>query len=566
MLRLFLTLLMLALPLPLLAQEAPKTVLVLDGSGSMWGQVDGVNKIVIARDVIGDLLTSLPADMELGLMSYGHRRKGDCSDIEMLAQPGASRAAIAAAVNAINPKGKTPLSAAVLQAAEALKYTEAPATVILVSDGIETCNMDPCAVGRQLESSGVDFTAHVIGFDVADPAALAQLQCLADETGGSFRTAANAEDLANALAVVVTAPPPDPARVQFQAREGADGPVIRQGIVWSITTEADGVLVGESADSPEPELSLLPGSGHAEVRRLADAASVEADFTVGDTPQTVTLVLPPYLPPASVSGPAEAAAGDTISIGWTGPDGLHDYVSVTEPDANEGAMTAKTYTETGNPVALRLPMQPGDYEIRYVLNDGASVLARQPIHLTEVAARLEAPASLDAGRELSVGWTGPNYDRDYIAIVPRGEDEHARLSYAYSGNGNPARFQAPAAPGEYDLLYVANDNGVKVLVRQPITLTPVSATLTAPEQVAAGSKVEVGFTGPANYRDLISFAHPDDPARRHDASAYPRHGNPLTIKAPKEPGIWELRYLLGGNDGTIIARQTVTVTETETGD
>ncbi len=559
MLRLFLTLLMLALPLPLLAQEAPKTVLVLDGSGSMWGQVDGVNKIVIARKVIGDLLTSLPADMELGLMSYGHRRKGDCNDIEMLAQPGARRAAIADAVNAINPKGKTPLSAAVLQAAEALKYTEAPATVILISDGIETCNMDPCAVGRQLESSGVDFTAHVIGFDVADPAALAQLKCLADETGGSFRTAANAEDLANALEVVVAPPPPDPARVQFQAVEGADGPVIRQGIVWNITTEADGVLLDESAASPEPELSLLPGSGHAVVRRLADMARAELDFTVGEVPQTVTLTLPPYLPPASVSGPAEAPAGDTISIGWTGPDGPHDYISVTETGANEGAMTAKTYTETGNPVELRLPMQPGDYEIRYVLNDGASVLARQPIHLTEVAARLDAPAAQEAGRELSVGWTGPNYDRDYIAIVPRGEDEHARLFYAYTGNGNPARFHAPAEPGEYDLLYVANDNGGKVLLRQPITLTPVTATLTAPERMVAGSKVEIGFTGPANDRDLITFAQPDDPARRHDESGYARNGNPVTLKVPKAPGIWELRYLLGGNDGTIIARQTVTV-------
>src|SRR5690606_31672577 len=39
-----------ALP-PVAAQERPSTILVLDASGSMWGQIDGVNKITIAREV-----------------------------------------------------------------------------------------------------------------------------------------------------------------------------------------------------------------------------------------------------------------------------------------------------------------------------------------------------------------------------------------------------------------------------------------------------------------------------------------------------------------------------------
>lgn len=145
----------------------------------------------------------------MGLTAYGHRRKGDCSDIETIIQPGANtRAAIAAAVNGITPKGKTPLSAAVIQAAEALKYSEEAATVILVSDGKETCQLDPCEVGRQLEATGVDFTAHVIGFDVDNPADRAQLQCLAENTGGTFRTASNADELADALEEMASVAPP----------------------------------------------------------------------------------------------------------------------------------------------------------------------------------------------------------------------------------------------------------------------------------------------------------------------------------------------------------------------
>ncbi len=136
--------------LPAAAQEAAphKTILVLDASGSMWGQLQGEAKITIAQRVVTDLLDRLPDSQQLGLMAYGHRRKGDCSDIELLVAPGAdTRDEIAAAVARISPKGKTPLSAAVIQAAEQLKYEEEPATVILVSDGRETCDMDPCEVG-----------------------------------------------------------------------------------------------------------------------------------------------------------------------------------------------------------------------------------------------------------------------------------------------------------------------------------------------------------------------------------------------------------------------------------
>ena len=68
---------------PILAQDEAKSedaILILDASGSMWGQIDGINKIVIAKDVVESLVRSLPDEQRLGLVAYGHRRKGDCSD------------------------------------------------------------------------------------------------------------------------------------------------------------------------------------------------------------------------------------------------------------------------------------------------------------------------------------------------------------------------------------------------------------------------------------------------------------------------------------------------------
>lgn len=193
------------------AMAAERTIIVLDASGSMWGQIDGRPKIEIARETLSVVLGTIPADTELGLMVYGHREKGSCGDIELAVPPAAGSAdAIAGFVNAVNPKGKTPLTQSVRQAAEALRYTEEKSTVILVTDGIETCEADPCALGAELENSGVDFTAHVVGFGLTDEEGR-QVACLAENTGGKYLQAKDAGQLEGALAeAVASAPAPEP--------------------------------------------------------------------------------------------------------------------------------------------------------------------------------------------------------------------------------------------------------------------------------------------------------------------------------------------------------------------
>lgn len=203
------------------AQAAERAIIVLDASGSMWGQIDGKPKLEIARQTLKNVLRTVPADMELGLIAYGHREKGSCSDIELIVPPAAGTAsAITAAADKMKFLGKTPLSAAVKQAAEDLKYTEDKATVILITDGLETCNADPCALGKELEQSGVDFTTHVVGFGLTAEEGK-KVACLAENTGGKYIQAGNEKALEDALKVVVTqpepepAPPPEPASPEF---------------------------------------------------------------------------------------------------------------------------------------------------------------------------------------------------------------------------------------------------------------------------------------------------------------------------------------------------------------
>ena len=192
------------------AHAAGDVMIVFDASNSMWGQIDGVAKIEIAREVMGDLLADWDPDTNIGLIAYGHRRADDCSDIETIIPPGPLDAnAFTAAVNSLTPRGRTPLTDAVEQAARVLSYRDNPGTVILISDGIESCDRDPCAAARLLEENGINFTAHVIGFGLQADQDTTTLSCLANETGGLFLTADNAAELGAALNEVrdTVAPP-----------------------------------------------------------------------------------------------------------------------------------------------------------------------------------------------------------------------------------------------------------------------------------------------------------------------------------------------------------------------
>ena len=66
------------------AKDNPQAMIVFDASGSMWGQISGTPKIVIAKEVLSNVVAEWDENIHLGLIAYGHRKKGDCNDIETL--------------------------------------------------------------------------------------------------------------------------------------------------------------------------------------------------------------------------------------------------------------------------------------------------------------------------------------------------------------------------------------------------------------------------------------------------------------------------------------------------
>ena len=179
---------------PAAAQPA---MLVLDASDSMWGRIDGRTRIDLLRDSVGALMARWPANRAVGLVAYGHRRAQDCADIETLQRPATDAAAVADLARRLTPRGRTPMADALRQAAEALGA--AGGSVILVSDGIESCHPDPCAVAQQLARAAPRLVVHTIAFALTDPTALAQLRCMAEVGGGRALLARDGAELAEAL-------------------------------------------------------------------------------------------------------------------------------------------------------------------------------------------------------------------------------------------------------------------------------------------------------------------------------------------------------------------------------
>ncbi|SLN44415.1 von Willebrand factor type A domain protein [Falsiruegeria litorea R37] len=551
------TFLIAAATAPLLAQERPSAILVLDGSGSMWGQIDGTAKITIAQDVVQDLLTALPSEQSLGLTVYGHRRKGDCSDIETLVTPGSgTRDQIADAVRAIKPKGKTPMADAVVAAAQALRHTEEAATVILVSDGIETCAPDVCAVARKLEETGVNFTAHVVGFDVTDPEALAQMQCLADETGGTFRSAANASELAAALTTVAAAPPelepePEPITTTFRAVEGYVNTAFDDPVLWSLSS--NGAAVFDEVQGNPVEQDLAEGAYVVTAYRLSTETELSRQFVaVGDGPIDVVVSFPKALPKARILAPDSAIAGSTLSVGWGGPNEANDNIQI--GPAGEDRYLGYTYTADGNPLDLILPPHAGTYELRYVLND-RQVIATRPITLTEPELAMVHPDTVEAGSSFQVTWTGPDQSGDNIQIGPRGADSYT--GYQYTSKGNPVTLIAPAEPGEYEIRYSFRDR--ENILRTPLTVTATALGLDFPSEVQAGQSFDVVWSGPDQGSDNIQIG----PAGTDSYTnyQYTNKGNPVTLIAPAEPGDYEVRYSFRDRENILRVPLKVTAME-----
>lgn len=183
-------------------QDYPEVLFVFDASGSMRESAGATPKIDAAKDVMKEIVPQLDPAVRVGLVAYGHRRPKDCKDIEVLVSPGGTdRDGLLDRVMALGPQGMTPITDALSTAIELLKLKESETTIVLVSDGKETCHADPCGVVEKLKGTGIKFVIHTVGFQV-DRVARGQLECIAQAGGGNYFQADDAAALLQALQAI----------------------------------------------------------------------------------------------------------------------------------------------------------------------------------------------------------------------------------------------------------------------------------------------------------------------------------------------------------------------------
>jgi hypothetical protein len=189
--------------LPRTKKPTKNLEIILDASGSMKLPLGKKTRWTTALDVLNDVLAKLPDDFNVGLRVYGHREASTsrkaCTDSQLvLPLAKLNRAAVLAAANRLKPRGETPLVYSVLQTASDLK-TAGAGTVIVITDGEESCKGDPQAAVKQLQTSGVDVTLNIVGFTLTDKKVRGQLTSFAEGTGGHYYAAQSGESLARAV-------------------------------------------------------------------------------------------------------------------------------------------------------------------------------------------------------------------------------------------------------------------------------------------------------------------------------------------------------------------------------
>ncbi len=183
--------------LSLAALEAPKNLLIiLDTSSSMAEPFEHSTKIEVAKQVLDELVNTIPAGTNVGLRIFG-----GCKVSKLLVplRP-IDRASLRAQIQAIETGGPTPIAYALEQAKNDFDGAHGPDLILLVTDGMETCHGNPVQAAKDLIASGYDLKIHVVGFDVASqPRAREQLKEIAAATGGLYFDAQSSAELRKAL-------------------------------------------------------------------------------------------------------------------------------------------------------------------------------------------------------------------------------------------------------------------------------------------------------------------------------------------------------------------------------
>lgn len=251
--------------------QIPRNILIiLDSSSSMADPFEKSTKIAIAKEVLSELVGSIPEGTHVGLRIFG-----GCERSRLLVPMGPlDRAYLQAQIRAVDTGGPTPIAFSLEQTKEDFADVPDSKLILLVSDGQETCRGDPVAAARGLIAAGYDLKIHVVGFDIGqNNRAREQLMAIAEATGGLYFDTESSEQLRSALRFLAQIP----YHVYNQQNEevlsgnlGEPGPQLPPGLYRVVLDTIPPLVLENVAVQPDQTTTIIinrsDGSYSAEVK------------------------------------------------------------------------------------------------------------------------------------------------------------------------------------------------------------------------------------------------------------------------------------------------------------
>lgn len=183
----------------------------------------------------------------------------------------------------------------------------------------------------------------------------------------------------------------------------------------------------------------------------------------------------------------------------------------------------------------------------------------EPFETATATAELEAPAEVAAGTSFEIAWDGLGGPGDRIELhVVGGSAEGGAPVAAVRTFTRPATLLAPPEPGAFELRYVTSGSG-HVLATAAVAVVEARVEVIVPDVVPADAVFEVAVSGAVGPRDSLVLVRAGAPDAGAEIIGPPRRLYTATvgIRAPAEPGAYEVRYLTG--EGEVTQRFPVTV-------
>lgn len=180
-----------------------RILFIFDASNSMWGEWQSDKKIHIANRLLSKMIDSLESypNTQLALRVYGHQfdsKIHNCNDTKLeIPFSYKNHARIKQKLKTIYPKGTTPIAQSLIACEKDFPpvAVNCKNVVVLITDGIEECDGDPCLISRKLQRKGIILKPFIVGIGGDFEA---DLNCV-----GDYIDASSEEEFDNAMQVII---------------------------------------------------------------------------------------------------------------------------------------------------------------------------------------------------------------------------------------------------------------------------------------------------------------------------------------------------------------------------